>query len=276
MRPATFAAIVCSCFVASLAQGDERGAARAHYEKGTTLFDLQRYAEAAKEYEAAYEAKPDPVFLFDIGQAWRLAGEPEKALGAYRSYLRRIVKAPNHDKVEALIGELEKTIQERKEKQEKEAAALAEKQKAEAAAAAAAATPPPPPVVAAPPPAIVAPAPIAPAPMQPHSRALVIAGIVTATLGVAALATGVAFTLLAQSDFNEINSPSMNYVFNPSTESAMKLDQPIGGALLGIGAAAVVAGGTMAFVGARHERSTVSIAPILNRQQAGAALGFTF
>ena len=29
--------------------------AREHYQRGTKLYDLQRYEEAAKEYEAAYE-----------------------------------------------------------------------------------------------------------------------------------------------------------------------------------------------------------------------------
>src|SRR5260370_42391575 len=63
-------------------------AARDHYRKGKVLFDLQRYLEAAKEYEAAYELKDDPALLFNIGQAYRLANEPQKAIGAYKSYLR--------------------------------------------------------------------------------------------------------------------------------------------------------------------------------------------
>src|SRR4051794_4529493 len=68
--------------------GADITAARAHFEQGITLYDLQRYAEAVKEFEAAYEAKRDPVFLYNIGQAHRMAGEPQKAIGAYRSYLR--------------------------------------------------------------------------------------------------------------------------------------------------------------------------------------------
>ena len=34
----------------------------------------RRFAEAAEEYEAAYQAKDDPALLFNLGQAYRLAG----------------------------------------------------------------------------------------------------------------------------------------------------------------------------------------------------------
>jgi tetratricopeptide (TPR) repeat protein len=75
--------------------------AKEHFERGTTAYDLQRYAEAAREYELAYEAKNDPALLFNIGQAYRFAGDYAKAIGAFKSYLRRVPKLSNRAEVEA-------------------------------------------------------------------------------------------------------------------------------------------------------------------------------
>jgi len=87
-------------------------AAGEHFQKGTIHFDLGRFREAAKEYEEAYTLKSDPALLFNIGQAYRLAHENEKALHAYRSYLRYVPDAPNAKVVEAQIEALQRLIKE--------------------------------------------------------------------------------------------------------------------------------------------------------------------
>lgn len=81
--------------------------ARTHVRKATAAYNLGRYTEAAQEYEAAYERSLDPNMLFNIGQAWRLAGERQKALTAYRSYLRNVTKGEHRSMAEAKIKELE-------------------------------------------------------------------------------------------------------------------------------------------------------------------------
>jgi tetratricopeptide (TPR) repeat protein len=81
--------------------------ARQHYERGTALFDLRRYREAAAEYEAAFELKNEPALLFNIAQAYRAAGDYEAALRSYRAYLRRTGDPPNRAEVERYIGKLE-------------------------------------------------------------------------------------------------------------------------------------------------------------------------
>lgn len=53
---------------------DETVTAREHYRRGTNAFNLGHYLEAVKEYEAAYQLKEDPALLFNIAQAYRLAG----------------------------------------------------------------------------------------------------------------------------------------------------------------------------------------------------------
>jgi len=81
--------------------------ARAHVRKATAAYNLGRYTEAAKQYETAYETTLDPNMLFNIGQAWRLAGERQKALTAYRSYIRSAPKGEQRSVAEAKIKELE-------------------------------------------------------------------------------------------------------------------------------------------------------------------------
>lgn len=92
------------------AHADDVQSARDHFDRGTRLYDLAQYADAAKEYEAAYKAKPDPALLFNCGQAYRGAGEPGKAIGFFKSFLRRMPDAPNRVEVEARISELERVV----------------------------------------------------------------------------------------------------------------------------------------------------------------------
>jgi hypothetical protein len=66
----------------------EKVDARRHYEKATAAFGLGKYDEAAGEYEAAFELKPDPALLYNAAQAYRLAGRSGRALELYRNYLR--------------------------------------------------------------------------------------------------------------------------------------------------------------------------------------------
>jgi tetratricopeptide (TPR) repeat protein len=66
----------------------EKMDARRHYEKATAAFGLGKYDEAAREYEAAFELKPDPALLYNAAQAYRLAGRNTRAIELYRNYLR--------------------------------------------------------------------------------------------------------------------------------------------------------------------------------------------
>jgi tetratricopeptide (TPR) repeat protein len=95
---------------AAAADGDRQTAAR-KTEQATAAYNIGRYEEAARLYEEAYLAVPDPDLLFNIGQAYRMAGRPEQALTSYKSYLR--VAPPNpkvRPQVEARVAELEKIV----------------------------------------------------------------------------------------------------------------------------------------------------------------------
>ena len=91
---------------------DDVQSAREHYAKGKRLYDLGRFADAAREYEAAYQAKDDPALLFNLGQAHRLAGNYPQALLAYKAYLRNVPNAPNRREVEARINEMQTIVDE--------------------------------------------------------------------------------------------------------------------------------------------------------------------
>jgi tetratricopeptide (TPR) repeat protein len=93
------------------ARADNLSTARQHFERGATLYDLGRFAEAAKEFEAAYEDKNDPALLFNIARAYRFAGSYSRSLIAYRAYLRNLPNAANRAQVESNIAELDQLIQ---------------------------------------------------------------------------------------------------------------------------------------------------------------------
>ena len=57
------------------------------FEDGKAAFAEERYADAARHFERAYDANPDPLLLFVWAQAERLAGQCDAAVPLYRRYL---------------------------------------------------------------------------------------------------------------------------------------------------------------------------------------------
>ncbi len=95
--------------------GPTEDAARDASKRGVAAYNLGSYEEAAKHYEEAYRLIQSPDLLFNIGQSWRLAGKPDKALTAYKSYLRTApADVPNRESVERRVTELERTLTETK------------------------------------------------------------------------------------------------------------------------------------------------------------------
>jgi tetratricopeptide (TPR) repeat protein len=95
--------------VASAARADDKADARAHYDKATTAYALGHFADAAAEFEQAFTLKADPAILYNAAQAYRLAGNRERALQIYKNYLRVYGRRAEHaSDVEWHIAELEK------------------------------------------------------------------------------------------------------------------------------------------------------------------------
>jgi tetratricopeptide (TPR) repeat protein len=69
------------------AQPKEKDDARAHYLEAKRLHEHGEYQRAAAEYLQAFALFPDPELLFNVGQVYRLAGDPALAAAYYRRYL---------------------------------------------------------------------------------------------------------------------------------------------------------------------------------------------
>ena len=58
--------------------------AKRHYDRGEKLFAIGKFDEALDEYQKAFDAKPIPDFLFNIGQCYRNLGDYDSAIFSYR------------------------------------------------------------------------------------------------------------------------------------------------------------------------------------------------
>jgi tetratricopeptide (TPR) repeat protein len=104
--------LVLALLVALPALADDPPAlvARQHYQRGTALFNLGEWDEAAAEYKEAYKALPEPVFLYNIAQAYRLAGDLPKAAFFYNSYAHNAKDPATKKEAELRAKKLEAMI----------------------------------------------------------------------------------------------------------------------------------------------------------------------
>ncbi len=99
---------------AGSARGDDSATeqAKQHYETGSKQYDLGHWDDAIREYETAYELRPDPNFLYNLAQAYRRKGDAKRALDLYRNYLVKTPKTPLRAEIEERIKTLQKQIDE--------------------------------------------------------------------------------------------------------------------------------------------------------------------
>lgn len=143
--------ILLLCVLAAVAvaapqvHGQDKGerAARGHFQRAEKSFNLGKFEEALTAYEAAYEAKPLPGFLFNMAQCQRNLGNAERAVFFYERFLALDPGTKNRALVEELLAE--------------------QRQKLEAARASVAGPPPPAPAAAREP----APPALGPSPARP-------------------------------------------------------------------------------------------------------------
>lgn len=83
----------------------EAGAAR---RRAVIALNTGHYEDAIKGFEEAYALDQDPILLFRLAQAYRLAGQPTKALDACEAYLRSTDKnTSERGQVEQFVVEME-------------------------------------------------------------------------------------------------------------------------------------------------------------------------
>lgn len=173
--------ILLACATPVLAQPMDQ--ARQHFKAGKALQDAGKFAEAADEYQAAYDLDPRPAMLFNIAQAHRLAGHKQLAVDFYKRYLQAQPDGAGAREARQWQAELSRQLE------------------AERPVTPPPTRPDPPPVT---PPATPQLAPPSQQPEHPpagssSSRPLRLAGIAAGVAGMAAIGAGVAFGFKARS-----------------------------------------------------------------------------
>jgi tetratricopeptide (TPR) repeat protein len=245
---------------------DDVNAAREHFKRGSKLYDLQRFDEAAEAYEKAYEAKDDPALLFNIAQAYRFAHKYEKAIGAYRAFLRRVPEAPNRADVLARIEEMQKLLEAERRSSERPPGGTLQPAPGD--------EPPPPPPEPAPAPA--PPPPAAPLVQYERWRPLKIGGLVTASAGVGLTIAGATLLGLAGGAASDVNNAPDGTPFDVTKEDQVKSFVPAGGVLVAVGGAALAAGTALAVYAYRRSGKHTGLAPVLAPGSAALVLGGRF
>jgi tetratricopeptide (TPR) repeat protein len=222
-------------------RADDAEAAKLHYAQASKYFDLGRYDDAIKEYVAAYDAKADPVLLYDIAQVHRLAGHSAEAVRFYRVYLLRVPDASNADEVHAKIAELQKAIE-----QQKKAQAMPPDQVKPLGPVQAPAAQSPPPVELT----------ITKSDSSPRGRTERIAGGVLLGAAGGALIAAVSSGVVAQQQSQAIELEAQRrQPFDPSNETAGLRDQLASDVLYAVVGAATIAGVALVALGARERHS---------------------
>jgi len=101
---------LCLLLVPVLAHAEGSQDARAHFNNGNAHFAVGEFEQAAIEYQEAYKLKQDPALLYNAAQAYRLAGNSQKALVLYKNYIVFYPGQKNIPEVKKQIAMLEEAI----------------------------------------------------------------------------------------------------------------------------------------------------------------------
>ena len=85
--------------------------ARERYQDAQKQFDLGNWDAAIQGFASAYELRPDPIFLYNMAQAYRRSGNLRRAIDLYKNYLIKDPKSPQRAEVEDRIRALRTQIE---------------------------------------------------------------------------------------------------------------------------------------------------------------------
>lgn len=257
--------------------------AEQHFIRGNTAYNLGQFDEAIVHFTKAYEAWQQPEFLYNIAQSYRLARNCKQALHFYKRF--RSLK--DGDRANPLSPKKREEV-DRFISQLTECAA-----KADTSASVQ------PDTVVRPDNGAQVTKPAMSAAEQPLSatdreesddgddelpptrsgRSMKVAGLVTAGAGVGLVITGAVFGMMASSAQSDVEKAVENGApFDPELDAAGRRNAKISVVTLGVGAAAVVTGGVLYFLGARSAKPTSSaeaslrILPTVSAETAGFTL----
>jgi tetratricopeptide (TPR) repeat protein len=93
--------VIAACLVATTAAyADDRAVAKKLYDDGLRHYNVAEYADAIAAWKQAYLIAKKPILLFNIGQAYRLAGDCKQAVTFYDSYEREEPHPQNQDELD--------------------------------------------------------------------------------------------------------------------------------------------------------------------------------
>ncbi len=194
---ATFAA------VAHCDETEDSARARALYEQAVKEYNTGSYETACALFREGYQRRPDPAFLFNLGQCHRQLGHYAQAAMFYKTYLRVEPDAPNRGEVEQRVRDMERAA-------------------------------------SAPPAGVVAPG-APPPPPPPPTRRLATTGILTVSSGAVLAVVGAVLLAVANGTVSGAASASTEGGYLDMLDMA-RGERIGGGVLLGAAVAAVVAG----------------------------------
>jgi tetratricopeptide (TPR) repeat protein len=246
------AAVLLLASVTARAQIDEKTErARAHVKAAIAYYDEGKYDDAAREMSVAYELKPLPDLQYNLAQCYERLGRYDDAAAAYEKYLVAKPDAADRKQISARIDNLH--------------------ERAKAQAAGQTVTPPPPEKVVLKTIVVYKTAP------PPPGRAARWAAYGLGALGLAGLATGIAYAVLASEAASDVTHGG-------NTATPMPFDAPIrteqdngkiypiiSGVAFGVGGLAVAGAVGLYLVGNKIDREApkLTLAPVFGPSGGG-------
>jgi tetratricopeptide (TPR) repeat protein len=217
-------------------QGDNDAFAKKYYDLGRALYLHSDYEGAIGQFRAAYRLSHRPALLFNIARSHEALGQMEQAIQTYREYLQS--SPPDSVDVQTRIANLQVVVDKQRETSRREQLA-----RQEAATRRGSSKP----------------------------------GWITVGAGAAVAVLGAVFAGLAkgrQSDAEQAFKTGQEYTSIQSTERGGRAFGVAGPVLLGVGGAAIVAGGVLLILHYRHGSSTAERAAWLTPVVAPGSLAF--
>jgi tetratricopeptide (TPR) repeat protein len=244
------------------AQDEKTERARVHLKAAVAYYDEARYEDAAREMEVAYELKPLPDLQYNLAQCYERLGRYEAAATAYEQYLKGNPAASDRKVVQTRIANLRQRA-------------------ASAAASAGTQTPPPPPA----PNEKVVFKTIVVYKEAPPGRGVRIAAYGLGVLALGALASGIAFAVLAKQQADVVTNGGSTTSAPPpfdgpkrDAQKAGQADVIVSGVSFGV--AALCAGGAIGLylLGNKIDKEApkLSLAPTLSPSSVGMLLAGRF
>lgn len=229
-------AIVVVTLAALCSESRAEPTAETLYSEGQAAYDRADYALAVDRWQASYRLSQEPALLYNVAQAYRMAGDCARALSSYRQFVTADPHSERRPFADEFIRELAATCGQ---------------------------------------PSVVPVVPVVQPPRRIErldaGRHLKIAGIATSGAGAAIVITGLLIGRRASALGDEVSSActqSCEWAEQRSKDARGRRDARIGYVLDGVGLAAIATGAVLYVLGDR--KAAVSITP--RSPEGGAAV----